>query len=185
MRWRAPWGTAVLSRPEPVLERSALATTCFAQGTDEEALSRAEVVHEHARAGRGRVGQVAQRDAGQPWPRRWSAAASSSAFQRGIAENFAVAAPVEEMVRWSGLAPRISNDASSWPPATRRSHRSSRSGSSGRSACWRPAMSDRGDQLGGRLRGPRLVPAPLQAADGPHARAYRQRFQIPPVSAPA
>ena len=26
--------------------------------------------------------------------------------QRGIAENFAVAAPVEEMVRWSGLAPR-------------------------------------------------------------------------------
>jgi transcriptional regulator GlxA family with amidase domain len=28
------------------------------------------------------------------------------AAQRGIAENFAVAAPVEEMVRWSGLAPR-------------------------------------------------------------------------------
>ncbi len=28
------------------------------------------------------------------------------AAQRAIAENFAVAAPVEEMVRWSGLAPR-------------------------------------------------------------------------------
>ena len=28
------------------------------------------------------------------------------AAQEGIAENFAVAAPVEEMVRWSGLAPR-------------------------------------------------------------------------------
>ena len=27
------------------------------------------------------------------------------AAQRGIAENFAVAAPVEEMVRWSGLTP--------------------------------------------------------------------------------
>jgi transcriptional regulator GlxA family with amidase domain len=28
------------------------------------------------------------------------------AAQRGIADNFAVAAPVEQMIKWSGLAPR-------------------------------------------------------------------------------
>ena len=63
------------------------------------------------------------------------------AAQRAIAENYAVAAPVEEMVRWSGLAPRTFKRrfklATSLTPIAYVSGR----GSSGRSVCSRRAMS--------------------------------------------
>ena len=98
------------------------------------------------------------------------------AAQRAIAENFAVASPVEEMVKWSGLAPRtfkrrFTAATGHTPIAYVQRIRVERA----KRMLETTGRADRGDQLGRRLRGPRLVPAALQAADRPHA------WGIPPA----
>ena len=106
------------------------------------------------------------------------------AAQRAIAENFAVAAPVEEMVRWSGLAPRTFKRrftaATNHTPIAYvqriRVERAKRlletSDESIEEISWAVGYEDPASfrRLFKRLTG--LTPG-----------AYRQRFQIPVVSA--
>jgi transcriptional regulator GlxA family with amidase domain len=106
------------------------------------------------------------------------------AAQRAIAENFAVAAPVDEMVRWSGLAPRtfkrrfkLATDHTPISYVQRirveRAKRLLETSDAGiEQISWTVGYEDAASfrRLFKRLTG--LTPA-----------AYRQRFQIPVVSA--
>ena len=92
------------------------------------------------------------------------------AAQRWIAENYAVAAPVTEMVRRSGLS--LTHLQAPLQGGDRRDDdllRPAHPGGTGEARARDRRRADRGDQLGGGLRGPGLVPPAVQARDRPDA----------------
>ena len=102
--------------------------------------------------------------------------AAVAAAQRWIAANARSASPVEQMVEQSGLTARtfkrrFSAATGETPIAYVQRIRVERA----KRRLETEQRPDRGDQLGGRLRGPGLVPPAVQAAD----RADRRRVPAP------